>query len=153
MATLVRRRENSPQGLQRREPFSELEDLQERIGRLMDSVWSPNGLDQIWSPPVAVEETDDAWIVEAEVPGAKRKDINVELRDSELAISGEIKEKEREGILRRSTRKTGEFDYRITLPGRPDPDAVEAKLDGGVLTVRVPKPDGARSRQIEVQSS
>ena len=52
-------------------------------------------------PFADIEETDDAWVIEAELPGVDRKDVNVELRDSELIISGEIKEKERKGVLRR----------------------------------------------------
>jgi HSP20 family protein len=70
----------------------------------MESVWSGigGGEDQPWIPAVDVEETDDAWIVEAEVPGVGRDDVNVELRDSELVISGETKKRERSGILRRA---------------------------------------------------
>jgi HSP20 family protein len=119
----------------------------------MESVWSGigGGEDQPWIPAVDVEETDDAWIVEAEVPGVGRDNVNVELRDSELVISGETKERERSGILRRRTRRTGRFEYRVILPGQPDPDAVEATLDDGMLTVRVPKAEQARPRRVQVQ--
>jgi HSP20 family protein len=123
------------------------------MDQLMEDLWSgrtPNG-DGIWAPLVDIEETEDAWIIEAEVPGAKRKDINVELRDSELIVSGEIKERERVGLLRRRTRRTGRFDYRVTLPGGANADGIEASLDDGILTVRVPKPEQARPRRIEVK--
>jgi HSP20 family protein len=101
---------------------------------------------------VDIEETEDAWIVEAEVPGAKSEDVNVEVRDSEVAITGDIKERERKGILRRKTRRVGRFEFRVTLPGKTDPDKVEAQLDDGVLTLRIPKPEVARPRHIEVRS-
>lgn len=104
-----------------------------------------------WSPLVDVEETEDAWIVEADVPGAKRDDITVELQGDELAVHGEVKERERVGILRRRTRRTGQFDYRVRLPGDVDEDGIEAGLDGGVLTVRVPKSERARRRRIEIR--
>src|SRR3954466_10421778 len=136
------------------EPFREFEELQRRRAGLMQSGgWGIGGgsADQPWIPSVDVEETDDAWIVEAEVPGVRRDDVNVELRDSEAVISGEIKERERTGILPRRTRRTGRFEYRVVLPGQPDPDAVEATLDDGVLTVRVAKPEQARPRRVEVQ--
>lgn len=100
-------------------PARELEELHERMDQLMEGLWSgmaPNG-DRIWTPLVDIEETEEAWIIEAEVPGAKRKDINVEVQDSELIIAGEIKERERKGLLRRRTRRTGRFDFRVTLPG------------------------------------
>ena len=138
------------------EPFRELEELQDRIGQPMQTVWSGLPVDDAprpWAPFVDVEEAEDAWIVEAELPGVDRRDVDVELHDSELVISGEIKEKEREGILRRRTRRTGMFEYRVALPPEVDADRVDAKLADGVLTVRVPKSERARPRRVEVQSA
>ena len=154
MALPMRRRDVSPQPLRRWEPLRELEELHERIGQLMESVWSGDGLDdaRIWSPLVDIEETDSAWIVEAELPGVKRQDVNLEVHDSELAISGEIKERERKGILRRRTRPVGRFEFRVTLPGPVSADDLSANLSDGVLTVRVPKPEPARAQRIEVQT-
>jgi HSP20 family protein len=150
MALPVRRRESSPQPLQRWDPFRELEYLSDRMGQL---VRESDGADDTWVPLADISETDDAWIIEAELPGVDPDDVNVELRDSELAIWGEIKERERKGVLRRRTRRVGQFDYRVTLPGEADPDQVEATLNDGILTVRVPKPERARPRRIEVKSS
>ena len=67
------------------------------------------------------------------------------------AIRGEVKERERTGMLRRRTRRTGEFDHRVTLPGELDPDNVDAQLHDGVLTVRIAKPARAQPRRIEVK--
>jgi HSP20 family protein len=106
-----------------------------------------------WLPQADIEETDDAWIVEAELPGVDRKDVNVELREGELVITGEIKEKERKGVVRRRTRRTGQFEYRVTLPGQTDPEKIEASLHEGVLTVRVPKAEQAKPRRIEVKAA
>ena len=150
MAMLVRHREGSPA---RWEPFRELEQLQEQTLELLENAWSGRPADGLtWTPPVDIEETEDAWIVEAEIPGVKRQDVNVETRDSELLISGEIKERERKGILRRRTRRVGEFEFRVTLPGGLDPNNVEANVDDGVLTVRIPKPEQARPQRVEVTS-
>ena len=138
------------------EPFRELDELQRRTAELMESVWSGGtrpGDDLPWVPPVDVEETEDAWIVEAEVPGVRREDVDVEVRDAELVVSGEIVERERTGILRRRTRRTGRFEYRIRLPEQPDPDAVDATLEDGVLTVRIPKSERTRRRHVEVQTA
>jgi HSP20 family protein len=154
MALAVRRREQGTSRPQAWEPFGELDQLQRRTADLMESVWSGlrAGDDQPWVPSVDLEETDDAWIVEAELPGVRREDVNVEVADSELVIAGEIKERERTGILRRRTRRTGRFEYRVTLPGQADPEAVDARLSDGVLTVRVPKPERSRPRRVEVQA-
>jgi HSP20 family protein len=156
MALPVRRATGATSQTPRRwEPFRDLEQLHEDMDRLMQTAWSPpqSGNDGFWVPSADIEETDDAWMVEAELPGVDRKDVNVELRDSELVISGEIKERERKGIVRRRTRRTGRFEYRIALPGHAAEDQIEANLHDGVLTVRVPKGDQARVRRIEVKSS
>jgi len=151
MALPVRRRDTAPQPVQRWDPFRELEGLQDQLSQLLQRT-GPDGGSVPFIPLVDIEETEDAWIVEAELPGVRPEDVNVELRGSELAISGEIKEREREGILRRRTRKTGEFDYHITLPGDADPDQIEAKLHDGVLTVRIAKPEQERPRRIDVKA-
>jgi HSP20 family molecular chaperone IbpA len=75
-----------------------------------------------WIPAADIEETDDAYILELDVPGLKREDVNIELRDSEVRIKGEIKEKERTGLLRRQTRRVGQFEFGMTLPGNINPD-------------------------------
>jgi HSP20 family protein len=151
MALPVRRRDTAPRPVQRWDPFQELEGLQEQLSQLLQRT-GPDGGSVPFVPLVDIEETEDSWIVEAELPGVKPEDVNVELRGSELAISGEIKEREREGILRRRTRKTGEFDYHITLPGDADPDQIEAKLHDGILTVRIAKPEQERPRRIDVKA-
>ena len=127
MALPVRRTSAPPE---RWDPFRELEEIHTRIGQLMESDWPgrADGGSGIWSPLVDIEETDDAWLVEAELPGVKQEGITVEVSDSELAISGELKERERKGILRRRTRRTGQFDYRVTLPpARPMPSGSRAR--------------------------
>jgi HSP20 family protein len=146
---------SSPRQVQRWDPFREFEQLQEEMGRLVQSVWSPAGVGDggAWTPFADIEETEDAWIVEAELPGVDRKDVNVELRDSELVISGDVKEKERKGVLRRRARRVGHFEYHVTLPSPADEEHIEANLHDGILTVRVPKAEHARARRIEVKAA
>jgi HSP20 family protein len=154
MTLPVRRREASGTAVRRWEPFGELEELQQATSQLLERVLSgaPLADSGFFTPPVDIEETDDAWIIEAELPGVSRKDINVEVRDDELAIVGEIKERERKGILRRRTRSVGRYEFRVTLPGPISADELSANLSDGVLTVRVPKPELARARRIDVQT-
>jgi HSP20 family protein len=133
-------------------PSRELDELQSLMDRLMENIWTAPGDGGVWVPVADIEETEDAWIVEAELPGVHRDDINIEVRDNELEISGEVKERERKGILRRRTRRVGAFEYRVTLPGPVDAANVDARLDDGVLTVRIPKPEQARARRVDIQS-
>jgi HSP20 family protein len=155
MALPVRRSAAPSSSVTRWDPFSELEELQNRTQQLMEGLWSGAGGTNggAWSPPVDIEETEDAWIVEAEIPGIDKKDIHVDVQGSELTVTGEIKERERKGILRRRTRRTGQFELRVMLPGEIDADGVEASLNHGVLEVRVPKPERARPHQVEVKAA
>jgi HSP20 family protein len=136
--------------VQRWDLFQELEGLHEQLGQMMLRGGPDGGAAAPWVPAVDIEETEDAWIVEAELPGVRKADLNVDVRAGELAISGEIKERERKGILRRRTRPVGNFEYRVTLPGEIDPEGVDASVSDGVLTIRIPKSDRTRSRRVEV---
>jgi HSP20 family protein len=139
---------------ERAQPLSDVE----RLRRMLDQTFGSFGLPALatesvgWAPPVDIEEQDDAYVIEAEVPGVKKDDVNIELISNELMITGEIKEREREGILRKRTRRIGRFEYRVRLPEQVDPDNVEAKLKDGVLSVRVPKHEQAERRRIQVKS-
>lgn len=104
-------------------------------------------------PLADVTETDDAFEVEIELPGVKSKDIDVEANGQELVVTGEIKGKERKGVLRRGTRRTGAFEYRLRLPGEVDAEKVTAEMSAGVLTVTVPKTEVAKPRHIQITES
>ncbi|WLP92320.1 Hsp20/alpha crystallin family protein [Gordonia sp. NB41Y] len=105
-----------------------------------------------WTPAVTVEETEQAYIVEAELPGIKREDISVELDDNVLHVHGETTAVERTGEVRHQTRRTGKFDYRLALPGEVDADKVEATLTDGVLKLGLPKAGPAQARQITIST-
>jgi HSP20 family protein len=154
--TLPERRSSSTP--ERWEPLSELEQMTERMRRMLEQTfggfgWSSQVTEKAgWSPLVDLEETDDAYVLEAELPGVKREDVNIELVGNELSITGEIKEPERKGTVRRQSRRTGRFAYRVSLPSHLDPDKVEAKLEGGILKVSVPKSERAQRRRIEIKA-
>jgi HSP20 family protein len=142
-------RSSGPLG--RWDPFREFEDLHGRLGRLLDSVAGSVGdTVRAWAPLADVTETGEAYLVEVELPGVQRDDIVVDLAGNELSISGEVKEKERQGLFRHRTRRVGQFSYGITLPHDVDADKIEADLADGVLTVRVPKVEAAKPRRIAI---
>jgi HSP20 family protein len=142
---------------ERWEPLTELEQLTERMRQLFDQTvgftWpSPASRTGGWTPLVDVEDTDDAYVVEAELPGVKREEVELELLANELAISGEVAPRERTGTMRRQARRTGRFEYRVTLPDQVDAERIDASLADGVLTIRIPKAEQAQRRRIEVKS-
>ncbi|AJQ91855.1 Heat shock protein Hsp20 [Propionibacterium freudenreichii] len=135
-----------------RDPFSELHDLTTRMNQLVQSALGdfPNRVASLWAPPVELEETEGSYVLEADLPGVKEDDVDLELRGNELSIHGEVKERERTGILRRSTRQVGQFEYRVTLPADVDPDQVNATLRDGVLRVEVAKTEATQPRRIQI---
>jgi HSP20 family protein len=81
-----------------------------------------------------------------------RRNIHLDASDSELVITGEISERERKGALRRRTRRTGRFEYRVTLSGDVDTGNIDSSLRDGLLTVRIPKSERAKPRQDKIKS-
>ena len=134
------------------DPFRELDELYNRMNHLWESGVTTDGAADRWVPLADIEETDDAYVLEMDLPGVDKDDVDIEINGRELTVSGEIKEKERAGILRRRTRKVGEFNYSVTMPMEIDAESVSADLDGGVLTITVPKSQKAKSRHIPVGS-
>jgi HSP20 family protein len=142
-------------------PLNDLDQLNDRMRRILEQTFGPlapafgtlaPAESDMWMPLVDIEEQDDAYVVEADLPGVKSKDVKIEQVGNELMISGEFKQREREGVVRRKTRRTGKFSYRVALPERVDSENIDARLDSGVLTIRVPKSQRAERRQIQIKS-
>jgi HSP20 family protein len=136
-------------------PSREFEDIYDRMGQLVNMAFGSLGPiavpDLPWAPAADMSETDDAYMVRAELPGVRRDQIDLQLQDRELVISGEIPEPQDEKERRhRSSRRTGHFEYRTFLPGDVNPDGVRAELHDGVLAVTIPKSEAARPRKIEI---
>jgi HSP20 family protein len=97
-------------------------------------------------------ETDDEFVLRADLPGLSEDDVNIELEDNVLTISGERKaehEERKEGYYR-VERSSGSFTRSLTLPEGVDPDAVKASFERGVLEVRVPKPEAKKPRKVAI---
>ena len=154
MALPVRRSNGSATAddVSRRQPLADLDRLNRQLGDYLES-WRrlPSLLEEAFTPLADVEETGDAYTVEIELAGVKKDDLDIEIAGRRLSVSGERKERERVGILRRRERTVGRFHYEVILPGEVEEDGVEAHLDEGVLTVRLPKPASERPRRIEVR--
>jgi HSP20 family protein len=135
------------------DPSREFEEIYDRMGQLVNLALSDLGppmlADMPWSPFTDVSETDDAYIVRAELPGIQKDQVDVQLQDRELVITGEVSDQQ-EGRRHRSSRRTGRFEYRTILPGDVKADGVSAQLADGILTVTVPKSVAAKPTHIEV---
>jgi HSP20 family protein len=105
-------------------------------------------------PALDVEETDDAVIVRAELPGMQPEDFTVEATADRLTIRGEKRlEREHRGrSFYRLERRYGAFVRTVPLPSQVNPDRVEASYSDGVLTVTLPKTEAAKARRIDVRT-
>jgi HSP20 family protein len=138
------------------EPFRELSSLQTEMNRLFNAAFDTQGngpsAARRWTPAMDLLETDDAFVLRADLPGVSESDVTIELEDNVLTLSGARNvehEDKREGFYR-VERAYGSFSRSLTLPKGVDPEAVSASFDRGVLEVRVPKPEQRKPRKIEI---
>jgi len=105
-----------------------------------------------WVPTVDIRETDDALLVQAELPGIEKKDVHLEVRDGVLTISGERRyEKDvKEENVHRVERAYGKFARSFSLPANVDADKVDATMKNGVLEVRLPKLERPKPKAITI---
>jgi HSP20 family protein len=142
------------------EPVRELNTIQSEVNRLFNTLFdSPhpgNGGTspalRRWIPAMDLVESEDAFILRADLPGLTDKDVNIELEENVLTVSGERKaerEESKEGYYR-VERSSGSFSRSLTLPEGVDPESVEASFENGVLEVRIPKPEQRKARKVAI---
>ena len=132
--------------LVRPEPFST------DFNRLFNSLWDQPGGSRRWVPEMDLVETEDHYVLKADLPGMKQDDVAIEWGDGTLTISGERNaeyERKEKGFFRLE-RSFGKFSRSLTLPDGIDPDKIGAEFHDGVLEVRIPKPEERKPRRIEV---
>jgi HSP20 family protein len=138
-------------------PFVELDDFQQRLNRLFNekAVTSPADGFADFVPPVDIQETDNEFIVRADLPQMTKDEVKVHLENGVLAIEGERhqeKEKEEKGKrFHRLEREFGKFVRRFAMPIDIDPEKVRAEFKDGVLNVYLPKAPSAKPKLIDVK--
>lgn|SRR5690625_4403642 len=141
--------------IERYRPNSLLEQFNNEINRMFrhDSAF-PVLTGGQWSPAVDIRETEDAYFIEAEVPGVDPKDIEVTLGNNVLTLKGERKQNQEssEGNTRYRECSYGSFVRRFSLPETANEDSIEAKAEHGVLKLRLDKKAKDQPRRIEVQA-
>lgn len=108
-----------------------------------------------WVPAVNVEETGDALVLTAELPGLRREDVEIELENHVLTIRGRKEETREENQDRRYhvwERRTGSFQRSFSLPRTVAADQIAATFEHGVLEIRMPKAPEAKGRRIEIRT-
>ena len=139
------------------EPTRELSSLQSDVNRLFNAFFDTpvggNGSSlRRWVPAMDLVETEDHFVLRADLPGLTDKDVSIELEDNVLTVSGERQaehEETKQGYFR-VERATGGFRRSLTLPEGVDADAVQASFANGVLEVRIPKPEERKPRKVAI---
>jgi HSP20 family protein len=142
------------------DPFGEMVTLRQAMDRLFeDSFVSPmswrtlNG--EAALAALDVHQTDDELVVTASLPGLKAEDVDITITGQTLTIRGEFKSDEkidRDQYLYRE-RRYGSFNRQLQLPVRVQGDAATATFENGVLTLRIPKAEEVKPRQIQVKAA
>jgi HSP20 family protein len=139
------------------DPTREVDSLQTEVNRLFDTFFGgrpANGVRR-WVPPMDLVETDDQLVLKADLPGLDTDDVNIEVKDGVLTVSGERKteHEERTDGYYRVERSFGGFSRSMALPEHVDAARISASFDKGVLEVRIPKPEERKPHRVEIGAS
>ncbi len=135
------------------DPFGKSFDrLFEESVRALSPNTSRDSEQEAWSPKVDIYEDDDRYILKADLPGLNKEDIQVDLNDNTLRISGEKKnvEKTSKDNYVRLERKYGKFVRSFTVSDNIDTQNIKANYKDGVLEVTLPKKEEAKPKQLKV---
>jgi len=143
------------------EPFRELDDFFARyspyFGRLPGSRMPAAAGEQpevtVWTPAANISETDNEYLIKAELPEVRKEDVKVTVDEGVITISGERKNEleHKDEKVHRVESFYGSFLRSFRLPDDADVSAIQAESKNGILKVRVPKKPVSRARTVEVQ--
>jgi len=137
--------------------FDQLTNLRDEVNRLFESPYQngDSGAFNMWAPALDLYEDKDCLILNVELPGMKKEEIEISLHENTFTLSGERRnEKNYEGsATSREERSFGRFMRSLSLPKQVDANRVKASYKDGILTVTLPKSEGAKPRQIEIHES
>jgi HSP20 family protein len=139
--------------LVRWEPMRELNTMQGEMNRLFNSFFDEEGNGRRrWAPAVDLLEREDSLVLKADLPGLTQDDVNIEVRDNVLTISGERRTdiEDKQNGYYRVERAFGGFSSSLTLPEGVDADRIAANFENAVLEVTIPKPEQRKPRRITI---
>jgi HSP20 family protein len=137
------------------DPFHGVSDIQSEVNRLFDGFFgrqTRGPVERLWTPSVDMYETEDELVVAAEIPGLTEKDIHLSIAGDMLMLRGERagKQETKQDNYYRGERWFGKFERSLPLPIPVQPDKVTASYRDGVLTIKLPKAEDMKSRDIKV---
>jgi HSP20 family protein len=139
-------------------PARQLDTFQSDIDRVFDAFFGApmtNGTTRRWVPAMDLVETDDHLVLRADLPGLDKEDVEIEVNDGVLTVSGERRTEHEDSAdgYHRVERAYGRFSRSLSLPQGIDADRVRADFDKGVLEVRIPKPAERKPHRVQIGAS
>jgi HSP20 family protein len=143
--------------LSKRYPFWDIERTLEEMNRVFDVFSGPVGLRSMpvgTFPALNVYDAGDKLVVTAEMPGVDPKDIDLNVVENNLTISGkrDAAPEDQQVQYYRRERFSGQFSRSISLAEKVNPDAVKATYKNGILTIELPKAQEAKPRSIKIKA-
>ncbi|RJQ66390.1 MAG: Hsp20/alpha crystallin family protein [Desulfobacteraceae bacterium] len=141
------------------DPFRNIVALQDRINRLFEDAFprTPGEEEEdltacSWRPLVDIFEEDEGIVMQVDLPGVKKEDVSVEVKNNLLLIQGQrqIETGVSDDRYFRRERSCGSFQRSFSLRSAVSPDSIQASFKNGVLTIRIPKPEEERPKKISV---
>lgn len=134
-------------------PLRDLRNLKREFHRFTDDIFGDETLweSNYWRPAVDVVEKDDAYFIAFELPGMKKDNIHINVRENTLTISGDRKPFSDEKNYVRSEFLYGPFKRSITIPGEIDRNDVNAKYEDGILFITLPKKEESKAKEIKIE--
>jgi HSP20 family protein len=135
-------------------PFAELERIRKEFDRLLEDIFpaSVGDGEKIYAPPVDLYETDSEVVLKAELPGLKKEDIEVTIKDNAVHLKAERKEEHEEKTenVHRVERFYGRIERVIPLPAEVKADKAKAHYRDGILELRIPKQKVSKEAKIQI---
>jgi len=135
-------------------PYRPMNSLRDAMDRLFETSFVPGFREENWALPLDVQAKEDEFVLTASVPGFKAEEIEISVQEDSVSLKAERKSERTEkknGYLLREIR-SGSFARQITLPAPVEAGKVEAGLENGLLTVRLPKAESAKVKTIMVKA-
>lgn len=136
------------------DPMSEMRRMQRDMDSLFGAIQSKDKDSFFsWKPVMDIKETDKDIVIHAELPGVKKEDMHLELKDGILTLSGERKQeqKQEKDKYHRIERSYGKFSRSMSVPKELKEDQIKASFDNGVLEVSFPKPPPQETKKIAIK--
>jgi HSP20 family protein len=139
------------------QPYGAVASLQNSINKLFNDAFTRANVDEdfalsAWKPVVDIFDRDDAIVIHAELPGVKKEDVAIEVKDNVLTLRGERAESKeiKEDKYYRKERTFGSFHRAFSLPAAINPDTIKATFKDGILEIEIPKPEEQKPKQVKI---